>query len=339
MYHKENRQLFNQHKIALPPKVCQTRWNVWYILMKYLKSLEGTPFLALLQNKDPYIDFSCQWNFIRKFCEAFEPVFVLTLKTQKNHVPLTDFYAEWLVCQAQLNGCSEENILARKLLAAMESRMKTLRNSMPFKVCIYMDPRFNFFGSNRLGNNEKSEVQQYLLALNAKLNDIAGLNTEICEENADTTRASSDDFVEQYLTHLFHEDTVTTQHGFISSDPFLKEIIKLESRTKVPIVSPQEPGLTPSGRSQVNFDIMQYWKQRKFANPNIYRLAIALLSVPSTQVTVERLFSQLKLVLTDSRTCLSDKMISDIMLLKMNSSLWPRIIDIIEAEIDEKNNF
>lgn len=52
MHNKANRQTFLFHKIALPPKVCETRWNVWYMLLRYLKELEGTPFLALVQNND-----------------------------------------------------------------------------------------------------------------------------------------------------------------------------------------------------------------------------------------------------------------------------------------------
>ena len=52
MHNKANRQIFLFHKTALPPKVCETRWNIWYLLLRYLKELEGSPVLALLQNND-----------------------------------------------------------------------------------------------------------------------------------------------------------------------------------------------------------------------------------------------------------------------------------------------
>lgn len=52
MHNKANRQLFTFHKTPLPPKTCDTRWNAWYMLLRYLKELEGTPFLSLIQNND-----------------------------------------------------------------------------------------------------------------------------------------------------------------------------------------------------------------------------------------------------------------------------------------------
>ena len=65
----------------------------------------------------------------------------------------------------------------------------------------------------------------------------------------------------------------------------------------------------------------------------MYRIAMAILSIPSTQVTVERTFSNLKLVLTDVRSRLSNKMTKDIMLLKMNEKLWPEMMQVLEKEM------
>lgn len=55
MHRRNNRQLFEFHKISLPPKACETRWNVWYLLLRYLKELEKNPFLSILKNNDPDI--------------------------------------------------------------------------------------------------------------------------------------------------------------------------------------------------------------------------------------------------------------------------------------------
>lgn len=126
------------------------------------KSLLRVMFLLLI--KYVFLDFSRHWIFIQKFCDAFEPLFILTLKSQRDHVPLPQFYADWLMSQAQLSVvCSGSNTLAKKLLAAMEKRMKILRNCMPFKACLYIDPRFNFVGSNRLSTEEKLDIQVRLL--------------------------------------------------------------------------------------------------------------------------------------------------------------------------------
>lgn len=120
-------------------------------------------------------------------------------------------------------------------------------------------------------------------------------------------------------------------------------MIKLETRPKITITASsehhgvnKESVASSSGSEKVpeRFYIIRYWKQRKFTNAGMYRIAMALLSIPSTQVTVERLFSQLKLVITDSRTRLKGKTIMDVMLLKANDSLLPKVIDVLEAELN-----
>lgn len=184
MHHKTNRELFVLHKIPLPPKVNETRWGVWFILQRYLQVLRTKPFLATLQSQDPslgkyfilfclheiilgYIlilcvlpDLSRHWHFIDRFCQAFEPIYILTLKLQKDHVPLSEFYANWLICQAELHLIKEKgNTLAAKLLTSMERRINKLITSMAFKACLYLDPRFNFAGSGRLSPRDKKDAQ------------------------------------------------------------------------------------------------------------------------------------------------------------------------------------
>lgn len=61
MRHKQFQQFFRLHKVPLPPKVNETRWNVWYILLRYLRSLKDGPFLSVLQSQD-----SSLGKFIKK---------------------------------------------------------------------------------------------------------------------------------------------------------------------------------------------------------------------------------------------------------------------------------
>lgn len=52
MRHKEFRQLFTGYKVPLPPKVVETRWNVWYIVLSYLKALMTSPLYPVLLAQD-----------------------------------------------------------------------------------------------------------------------------------------------------------------------------------------------------------------------------------------------------------------------------------------------
>lgn len=123
------------------------------------------------------------WKFIDQFCQAFEPMFNLTIRLQKTHVPLSQFYTEWLVCQAHLSavsGCG--NKLAKKLLSAMQERIIKLSSNAAFKACLYVDPRYNFLGSGRLSADDKSEAQVHLRIQNVicRINFFSNINfTEV----------------------------------------------------------------------------------------------------------------------------------------------------------------
>nr|XP_029709413.1 uncharacterized protein LOC115255424 [Aedes albopictus] len=210
----------------------------------------------------------------------------------------------------------------------MEKRVHKLKTSMAFKVCLYLDPRFNFAGSRRMSESDKRDAQQYLVALNNRLDKLDGLREEPTEVEA----GNSSGFVEDYLMDFFDEGNAdvlpSTSKNSSTSDSLLFDLLKLENREKVNITAGSNLN-NSGGQPGTSFDILEYWKKRKFSNPRVYRLAMVVLAAPSTQITVERLFSQVKFVLTDSRMRLSSASIKDIMVLKMNEDLLGNVVDVI----------
>lgn len=65
--------------------------------------------------------------------------------------------------------------------------------------------------------------------------------------------------------------------------------------------------------------ILQFWEGKKLTDPQLYQLAITMLAIPCTQVSVERLFSSLKYVLSDLRYNLKDSIVEDILVLRNNT--------------------
>ena len=64
-------------------------------------------------------------------------------------------------------------------------------------------------------------------------------------------------------------------------------------------------------RNDVKFDMLQYWELRRFSHPELYKLSQVVLSIPATQVSVERAFSALSLVLSHLRSRMSSETIND----------------------------
>lgn len=76
--------------------------------------------------------------------------------------------------------------------------------------------------------------------------------------------------------------------------------------------------------------ILDWWFKMRSTKPSLYAIAITLLSIPCTQVSVERCFSGLALVLTKHRTQLHDETLRNILLIRLNSDLLQRV-DYVKA--------
>ncbi|XP_062537149.1 uncharacterized protein LOC134205669 [Armigeres subalbatus] len=205
----------------------------------------------------------------------------------------------------------------------MGKRLQKLTETAQFKACLYIDPRFNYIGSNRMSSADKELAQNYLLELWERLNELDGIGVK--ETSYQSNHDESNDFVEQYLNKYFERDTPgSSGQALPADDKILQQIKELELRPKVRMHSlPTED----------RFDIVQYWNTMRTSHHDVHRLAVAILSAPSTQVTVERAFSGLKLVLTDQRQNLSDHRIQDLMILKLNHDLLPVIAEKLCADM------
>ena len=65
-------------------------------------------------------------------------------------------------------------------------------------------------------------------------------------------------------------------------------------------------------------NIVEYWYGRRVSHPILYALSKVVLAMPATQVSVERLFSGLKFILSLQRLQLTKDLLNDIMFLSAN---------------------
>lgn len=70
-------------------------------------------------------------------------------------------------------------------------------------------------------------------------------------------------------------------------------------------------------RVDIEMNLLKYWEKKKFLWSSLRELAVVH-AVPATQVSVERVFSALRLVLSDLRCNLSDDILKTIMFIKLN---------------------
>ncbi|XP_041767441.1 uncharacterized protein LOC121591114 [Anopheles merus] len=99
-----------------------------------------------------------------------------------------------------------------------------------------------------------------------------------------------------------------------------------EIQTSVNKILRQLISLDAEAHQNSHFDVWNFWLMRKSTHPELYEVATLLLSVPSNQVSVERAFSALGLVLSDKRTRMNDDTLENILLIKLNQPLLEKIL-------------
>lgn len=155
------------------------------------------------------------------------------------------------------------------------------------------------------------------------------------------------DLIKHYLDSYFEKDSHFPENEVVPSEngKIFQLLKELELRPKVPILAPTyvNPSSEPSTSSSQGgiptskkepFDILRYWMAERVRNPQMFRLATVVYSAPSTQVSVERAFSALKLILTDHRQRLSDEHIQEIMMLKINPEMLPDVAKKLDEDMD-----
>ncbi|XP_055522590.1 uncharacterized protein LOC129716778 [Wyeomyia smithii] len=307
------------HEAHLPPLSNKTRWNSTFAMLKSL--LTQKPFFGLIKKTYPEIDFTTHWKFIEKFCEAFVAPFVLTLQLQKHHVALSEFYACWLLCQAKLTKLVN-NSLAQKLLKAFRRRLEKITASMQFKACLYLDPRFNFLGSKRISSLDKELIQEFLIKIHRRVDGVV---------DEFTTLNDTEDELEKILSDFFNEDP-SINTNVTNNMSFIQKLKKLEMRDKTSIIDTINSGPSKSKDKKNHLDLLKYWEVQKYTNPDLYKIAMIVLSSSATQVSVERGFSALKLMLSDRRMNLSAESVANSLLLKLNPDLLPQITQAMSEE-------
>lgn len=65
--------------------------------------------------------------------------------------------------------------------------------------------------------------------------------------------------------------------------------------------------------------VLIYWQKSKDKYPYLYKLSTIVLAAPMTQVSVERLFSSLKFVVSNYRLSLKDDVIEDLLFIRCNN--------------------
>lgn len=283
--------------LQLPGLDIVTRWGstlkMLLDLLLIKKKAEETMKLCKVSLTDK------EWKEVEDMTHCLQPAHIATKILQEEQLTVGEFLGAWLRCK--LDTAAIDHPLARAITRSMERREKILLQSNAIVGAVYLDPRYQVL----LSNEAKKRARSHLEALHKRLQTVSG--------NGTSDEGESE-------VHVIEEDG----GGEKEDNPvevFLKQADKEKRRrsepkkTSIKTILQNYDGV-PRLPSKAN--IFHYWEDNKKVHPELYNLATVTLSVPMTQVTVERSFSHLNFVLSVLRSKLDPDFVDDILCVRLN---------------------
>lgn len=92
----------------------------------------------------------------------------------------------------------------------------------------------------------------------------------------------------------------------------------------------QLKALEAEPRQDHTFDVFNHWVKRRESHPELFEVAMVVVATPSNQISVERSFSALALILTSHRVGLGQDALEDILIIKLNRDIFEKEAELID---------
>lgn len=277
---------------------CLTRWHSTCDMLERLQHLKE--FIKNMSANNKKLKQFClssnDWQHIETICKALLPSKICTKNFQSEQLTLTDFCEELIACKFKTE--AQKSSFAQKLLQSMISREKFILNNKVFVPAIFLDPRYKV----TLSIEHSSIAIEHLIKVWIQLKklqseDIDSNSQTFVDEHYDSSGSDTTDEVEQFLKSKSSET-----ENLPSSQTF---VIFTHIETILNTYNINQK------RIYHKTDILKFWKSMEVTHPELQQLANVVFCVHATQVSVERLFSGLKFVLSPYRTNISAKHLED----------------------------
>ncbi|KAF0722198.1 zinc finger BED domain-containing protein RICESLEEPER 1-like isoform X1 [Aphis craccivora] len=307
-------KLLNKEKLKTPISDCLTRWNSTYDMLERLQYLKN--FIQNMSVNDKTLKKVAlsyhDWQQVETISKALLPAKVCSKKLQTEQLTMTDFNGAWIFCKIQTNAMNSD--FSNKLVQLMTNREKIILNNQVLLAAIFLDPRYNI----TLSREQSATAIQHLTNIWICLKKIE-LNNQVvntlspeCHQNTSDSLNPTDpiDDLEIYLRSKANNESTSSDFGSLSNSQ--TETIGTKIETLLKSFSIEEKRLCHK------INILQFWKSKKLVYPELFELSNIVFSVPASQVSVERLFSGLKFVLSPSRCNISAKNLENQLLVRTN---------------------
>lgn len=243
---------------------------------------------------------------------------------------MSDFYAAWFQLKLLYASLAPKIDLAKYILAAMNGKKCDRLLTCPLVLCsVFLDPRIKVL---LLKSHDQSYVAKlYLAQLWERISKYE-------EKNMQTKTDETDDTAKIPLEFNFDLLVEFMLDGGSNMDANT-DIYSNNNNKKIDILS-----LLSDFESQksepMTKDLFQYWEENKSTSPELYKLATMVHAVPPAQASCERTFSTLSFVFNKYRSQLSEELLQNILLIKLNKDLFYQATqDEVEKKMQKECEF
>lgn len=274
--------------------------------------LELKPFCVELAvaNKDFHMEENI-WNDIPAIVEVLKLFSKKMDYMQKENITMSDMYGVWLELEIRLKkmkNCSFATVILDKLVQR-RTQMNIVENDVMLSA-IFLDLRFH----RHLSIEQKDKASKHLHYLSQKMS-LKGNKQIYVPPSKPHTVSTSDSMLENIL-----QEIESTEGNSCATVPSI-----MNNTLNEEIIS-----FCEIGRANATVDVIAGWEARRFKFPILYELARTVLAVAPTEVSVERNFSILELVLSKRRNRLTNEHLEMILFIKLNSSLFYEVFEEVE---------
>ncbi|KAK3928321.1 Zinc finger BED domain-containing protein 4 [Frankliniella fusca] len=321
---------------TLPQLDVVTRWGSTYTMLKSVVVLrhffESTMDLTSEERtKNSLTDE--QWDIVDDLLADLHPVYAATVKLQAEDLTLGQLLAIWTEAVMELQG--RRTALSKEIIKAMEAKSKaaqyknrsrgerlSLFDYPAFNASVFCDPRF----FSLLSQDQNEQAKEYLVTLWEKLPRNRGVEVEPevtapQEENGDGEENPFQSFLARKNKERAAAKAAGSRAGSSRARRGRGQVTEPPPTTERAKIRAMLEKYDRIQSLPVKSDVLQFWESKKLVWPELYQVALIVLAIPATQVSVERLFSALRYILRPQRFALSGSRLDDIVFLHANADL------------------
>lgn len=226
--------------------------------------------------------------------KALKPVAVLTTKLQEEKLTIPDLVSHWKFAMFQIKEIKTET--SEKLRKCLEQREPSVFDNRMIKMGTFLDLKCK----RLLSVVEILDVKRQLVLLYNKSLEIAGETAQTEEAVVESLEDVSE--IDQFFGNLPSE----SEHSTASTQESNKFTDELNAYEKL--------RWDPKSKQTC----IEFWLSKSQELPLLSSIALDVMAVPGTEVSVERLFSHLKIVFTDKRSTMAPTLLESILMLRLN---------------------